>query len=157
MCRAVCQTWRLTSWVSCPRIRQHVRQVAAPYSNSTKTPLSAHCRFNQMLVLGLSLYGGSGLVHCRWFNQLRDGRTSVMLSHRSSWEQPSAQWGRYQTLIMCQPWLGPSRVGHTLNINLIGPGWALLTYGRHQTEMSLFPQSTRTLRIKDNNIGSNLL
>jgi len=60
-------------------------------------------------------------------------------------------------LLLCQPWLGLPRVGHTLNINLIGPDRAPLTYGMHQTEMSLFPQSSRTLRIKDNNIGSNLL
>lgn len=60
-------------------------------------------------------------------------------------------------LLLCQPWLGPSRVGHTLNINLIGPSRAPLTYAKHQTDMSLFPQSPYALKIKDNNIGSNLL
>lgn len=60
-------------------------------------------------------------------------------------------------LLLCQPWLGPSSVGHTLNINLIGPRRAPLTYDKHQTEMSPFPLSSRTLRIKDNTTGSNLL
>lgn len=107
----------------------------------------------------LSLICAAGPVRCRCFSR---SVTDVLPYHGSHREQPGARRGRRQTpfmspLLLCQPWLCPSRVGHTLNINLIGPGRALLTYAKHQTDMSLFPQSPRTLRIKDNNMGSNLL
>lgn len=96
-------------------------------------------------------------VSIRWQNISVLSQVSPRTSERQGCDEGANQTPTMSPLLPCQPWLSPSRAGHTLNINLIGLGRALLTYAKHQTDMSLFPQSPCTLTIKDNNTGSNLL
>lgn len=96
-------------------------------------------------------------VSIRWQNISVLLQFSPRTSERQGRDVGANQAPFVSPLLPCQPWLSPSRAGHTLNINLIGLGRGLLTYAKHQTDMSLFPQSLCALTIKDNNTGSNLL